>query len=71
MKAYRCDFCGELFATPTEIDVRGWIDNKIFRSVMVRTDNENRVDVCNECRMTIKTAIEKRIQKVKEEWEKV
>lgn len=69
MQAYRCDFCGELFAQPTEIDVSGLIDDKIFRSIMVRIDNGNRVDVCNGCRMVIKDTLEKRIQKIKKKSE--
>lgn len=60
MEAYRCDFCGELFVAPTEIDVKGRIDNKIFRSVMTCTDNGKRVDVCNGCRMVIIHALEKK-----------
>lgn len=70
MQAYRCDYCGELFTTPSEIDVRGRIDKKIFRSVMTRTDSGKRVDICNGCRMVIKHALEKRIQEVEEEWNK-
>lgn len=71
MIAYKCDICGNLFAQPTEINVRNTFpEKKFFAAVLVRSADGLRVDICNDCRLKLEKVIDQQIVKAYEDFEK-
>lgn len=69
MLAYRCDFCGQFFGSPTTIHMRELIDNKFFSSMLVKSGDREGVDVCNGCNYVITSALRERLEEKEKERE--